>query len=501
MSGAPSTEAAPPATVYVFGAHGDLTRRLLVPAFYRLACAGLLAPSFRMVGVDHNAGSSARFRGMLQRFMRQLARDPCAEAGGEPLDPTRWSKFAAHIEYLQGDFLADETYAAIAADLQGHDTPNAIFYLATPPRFVDAIVRQLGIHRLLVQPPKGFRRLVLEKPFGTDWGTARQLNARLRKITDESHIYRIDHFRGKEAVRGILALRFGVSWLEAFWNRHYIEQVQISAVETLGVESRGKFYEATGALRDMVPNHLFQLLAMIAMEPPVDYSADGVRNETGKVLTAIRRYSPAQARRFSVRGQYAAAHHGRERLAAYRDEPQVAPDSHTETFVALKLFVDTWRWSGVPFYIRTGKRMHTRCTEIALGLRPAPAGSAPPFLPRETSWLTLRIDPDADVTIDIQGKLPGPALLGAPATLRLVPGDVTQHPGATGYESLLYGCLTGTQTLFQRADAIEAAWRAVRPFQLAWQRDDTLLFYPAGSDGPAAAHRLLAQDGYHWHAS
>ncbi len=498
MSAALDPQAVPAATLFLFGAHGDLVQRLLIPALYRLECAGLLPAQLDIVGVDHNASTDVTFRARLGKFMLELAADPCAEAGGEPVKKRLWAHFARRLRYIQGDFLEPDTYAAIAAHIESAGTGNAVFYLATAPRFFDELATRLAGAGLLTESAGAFRRLVVEKPFGADLRSAHALNAHLLKVMDESRIYRIDHFLGKEAVRNIMAMRFGVSWMEAFWNRHYIDQVQISAAETLGVETRGKFYEGTGALRDMVPNHLFQLLAMVAMEPPTAYTAEGLRNETAKVLEAIRRFTPGQARRHGVRGQYTAGEYGGMRLAGYRNEPRVASDSDTETFVALKLFVDTWRWDGVPFYLRTGKRMHKRATGISIGFKPAPASSFAPAA--EPTWLTLLIDPEPDCVLDIHVKQPGPGMTVGPARLRLALDDGPARHPLTGYESLLHGCLTGDQTLFQRADTLEAAWRAVQPFQQAWAKDDTLQRYPAGSDGPAAAHALLRRDGHSWHA-
>lgn len=490
----------PPATIFLFGAHGDLVRRLLVPALYRLACAGHLPDDVDIVGVDHNDATDEQFRSRLGDFMLQLAADPCAEGGGEPVKKRQWARFAQRLSYLKGDFLEHDTYEAIKKRLGKAKSGNAIFYLATSPRFFADVATQLSQAGLLEESSGAYRRLVVEKPFGTDLQSACALNGHLLGLMDESSIYRIDHFMGKDAVRGILAARLGVPWMEAFWNRHYIDHVQITAAETLGVEGRGKFYEGTGALRDMVPNHLFQLLAMVAMEPPAATQRDSLRDESATVLGAIRRITPRQAAAHSVRGQYRAGRLDGQRVPGYRSEPGVARSSNTETFAALKLYVDTWRWADVPFYLRTGKRMSTRATEIALHFRPTPiTGGIPVDMAGSGGYLTLRIDPEAEIAFDLQAKVPGPQMKLGPVRLRYAAADHFTLPTATGYESLLYGCLCGDQTLFQRADAIEAAWRAVEPFQQAWGRDDAMQPYAAGNDGPAAAKELINKDGYNWH--
>ena len=368
----PKAEPAPPTTLFLFGAHGDLVKRLLMPALYNLSRDGLLGDGLRIVGVDHNAISDADFAKKLEDFIRTEAASKVKGNADNALDPALWAQLAKGISYVEGDFLDDSTYADIAKKIADSGTGNAVFYLATAPRFFSEVVQRLGSAGLLTESDDGFRRVVIEKPFGSDLATAEALNACLLKVMSEKQIYRIDHYLGKETVQNILISRFSNVLFEAFWNNHYIDHVQITAAETVGVETRGNFFEKTGTLRDMVPNHLFQLLAMVAMEPPAAFGADAVRGEKAKVIGAVRPWSLEEARANSVRGQYTAGEIGGKSLPGYREEANVAPDSSTETFVALKVMIDNWRWVGVPFYLRTGKRMSVRDTEIVICFKPAP---------------------------------------------------------------------------------------------------------------------------------
>ncbi|WP_460145664.1 glucose-6-phosphate dehydrogenase [Pseudomonas sp. H3_B11] len=493
-------EPAPPTTLFLFGAHGDLVKRLLMPALYHLSRDGLLGDGLRIIGVDHNAISDVDFAKKLEDFIRNEA----ASKGGDAdraLDPVLWAKLARGISYVQGDFLDESTYQALAAKIAASGTGNAVFYLATAPRFFSEVVSRLGAAGLLQEQEGAFRRVVIEKPFGSDLHTAEALNACLLKVMSEKQIYRIDHYLGKETVQNILVSRFSNSLFEAFWNNHYIDHVQITAAETVGVETRGSFYEHTGALRDMVPNHLFQLLAMVAMEPPAAFGADAVRGEKAKVVGAIRPWSVEQARANSVRGQYAAGEVGGKAVKGYRQEANVAPDSSTETYVALKVMIDNWRWVGVPFYLRTGKRMSVRDTEIVICFKPAPYAQ---FRDTEVdelqpTHLRIQIQPNEGMWFDLLAKRPGPALDMANIELGFAYKDFFEMQPSTGYETLIYDCLTGDQTLFQRADNIENGWRAVQPFLDAWQQDAAFQPYKAGEDGPAAADDLLTRDSRVWH--
>jgi glucose-6-phosphate 1-dehydrogenase len=491
-------EAAPACTLFLFGANGDLVKRLLVPALYNLHRDGLLDKGMRIVGVDHNPATDGEFAERLETFMRE--RDQ-GEGATRCLDDKLWKRLAKGIGYLTGDFMEPSTYQTIAERIDKGRTGNAIFYLATSPRFFSGVVQQLGAAGLLDEA-NGFRRVVVEKPFGSDLASAEALNACLLKVMSEKQIYRIDHYLGKETVQNILVSRFSNGLFEAFWNNHYIDHVQITAAETVGVETRGAFYDTTGALRDMVPNHLFQLLAMVAMEPPAAFGADAVRSEKAKVIGAIRPWSKAMALKNSVRGQYTAGKQGRKKLAGYREEPRVDPDSQTETYVALKVMIDNWRWVGVPFYLRTGKRMSVRDTEIAICFKPAPYAQfrdSDAERPKP-NYLKIQIQPNEGMWFDLQAKRPGPTLAMENVELGFAYKDFFKMQPSTGYETLIYDCLTGDQTLFQRADNIENGWRAVQPFLDAWAQGGEVQPYAAGEDGPQAADELLARDRRVWHS-
>ncbi|MGG7600321.1 glucose-6-phosphate dehydrogenase, partial [Pseudomonas sp. WC1] len=429
-------------------------------------------------------------------------RDKGVEGRAKCLDEKRWARLAKRLDYQTGDFLDPETYQALVRRIAKTGHGNAIFYLATSPRFFPEVAQRLGDAGLLDESGGGFRRVVVEKPFGTDLASAEALNACLLKVMNERQIYRIDHYLGKETVQNILVSRFSNGLFESFWNNHYIDHVQITAAETVGVETRGAFYDNTGALRDMVPNHLFQLLAMVAMEPPAAFGADAVRGEKAKVIGAIRPWSQKMALRNSVRGQYGAGKQGRKKLPGYREEANVAPHSQTETYVALKVMIDNWRWAGVPFYLRTGKRMSVRDTEIAICFKPAPyAQFRESELERpKPNYLKIQIQPNEGMWFDLQAKRPGPELVMENVELGFAYKDFFKMTPATGYETLIYDCLTGDQTLFQRADNIENGWRAVQPFLDAWAAEGGEVHeYAAGEDGPEAGDELLARDKREWH--
>ena len=376
LSGAPK---APPTTLVIFGAGGDLTKRLLMPALYNLAAAKLLDDRLRVIGVDRLDGNDETFRQKQSDTITGFLAD--RSSGSAELDETAWTWLRQRLAYIQGDLQDPRTYQAIGWRLnesaQDQGQANGVFYLAVADRFFGPIIDHLAAENLLREGETAFRRVVIEKPFGHDLASARALNQRILKVLDEKQVFRIDHFLGKETVQNIMALRFSNGIFEPLWARDHIDHVQITALETVGVESRARFYETTGALRDMVPNHMFQLLAMTAMEPPTSFSADAVRTEKAKVIDAIHPLDPAQAVERVVRGQYAAGSLHGQQLRGYREEPGVAPDSNTETYVAMKLFIDNWRWAGVPFYLRTGKRTHTRKTEIAIHFKQAPLRAVP----------------------------------------------------------------------------------------------------------------------------
>lgn len=466
--------AAPPTTIVIFGAMGDLAARLLAPALTNLAGAGLLDAATRIIGISHGAGDDAALRQHLAGL---------AKPGAD------FARLTKGIRYLRGEFGDAGLYRQLGALLAG----NGLFYLATAPGFFAPITTHLGKAGLLDEGA-GFRRVVIEKPFGHDLASARALNAKLLGVTGEAQLYRIDHFLGKETVQNILVTRFGNPMLEAVWNRRYIDHVQITAAETVAVGSRGAFYDETGALRDMVPNHLFQLLAMVGMEPPNDFGAEAIRGEKAKLLGAVR---PVGARD-AVRGQYRGGHAGGAAIPGYRQSADIGADSRTETYAALRCAVESWRWHGVPFYLRTGKALRARDTHIVLQFREPPRMLFAADAPFPPNRLVLQIQPDEGLALDFAVKRPGPLVAAAPATMHFAYAERFTLAGQTGYETLLYDALTGDQSLFQRADQIEAGWRAVAPLLKAWRRGEPE-GYAAGSDGPAAAEALLARDGRAWH--
>jgi glucose-6-phosphate 1-dehydrogenase len=484
---------APEATLVIFGAHGDLTKRLLMPALYNLAGGGLLDDKFKIVGVDRLESDADKWRGELTEAMQEFTHDPTAEFYVEHVDEKAWGWVTQRLSYVTADFTKPED----VEKLKEHCTGNVVFYLAVAARFFGVVVEQLGQAGLLKEAEGAFRRVVIEKPYGEDLASAKKLNARVLACADEKQIFRIDHFLGKETVQNIMALRFANGIFEPLWRRDHIDFIEITASETIGVEERGAFYEPTGALRDMVPNHLFQLLSMIAMEPPNSFDAEAVRSEKAKLLEAIHPIQPGDA----VRGQYAAGEVQGHAVPGYRDEVKVAKDSRTETYVALRLHIDNWRWSGVPFYLRTGKRLHGRMTEVVVHFR------KPPYaLFRETdvehltpNVLTLNIQPHEGMTLALSAKHPGPKMVLAGIDLRFRYEDAFKMTPNVGYETLLYDCMIGDSTLFQRADMIEASWAAVDPvIKHAAESGDEPEFYAAGAAGPAGADALLAQNGHAW---
>ena len=485
------TKAAPACTLAIFGAGGDLTKRLLMPALYNLSVSHLLADDLKIIGIDRGEDN---WKDSLTETMQSFTKDKTSEFYTPKIDDKAWGWVTDRLQYHQGDFGKDETFAQIG-EVVGNG--NVVFYLAVASRFFGSIVEHLGSAGLLAQSDGRFRRVIIEKPFGSDLPSAQALNTQILAQADESQFYRIDHFLGKETVQSIMAVRFANGMFEPTWRREHIDCVEITAAETVGVEKRGAFYEPTGALRDMVPNHLFTLLSMVAMEPPNSFDAEDVRSEKAKVIEAIRPLRPEEA----VRGQYGAGQEFGEEVLAYREEPNVASDSRTETYIALVVTVENWRWAGVPFYLRTGKRMSGRRTEINIHHKPAPFRMFrdTPVDSLSPNVVRLLIDPEQGIETVFDAKVPGPEMKLGRVGTSLRYADFFAEKPAVGYEALIYDCMIGDPTLFQRADAIEASWRVVQPLLESWsKREGEVAAYASGSEGPAEADALLAKAGHCW---
>jgi glucose-6-phosphate 1-dehydrogenase len=487
-----------PCSFVVFGVTGDLTHRLVIPALYNLAANDLLPEKFCVVGIARKGVGSDALRDDLMKGLRKFATRDVDDAIAERL--------LACVTAIEADPKEPASFDAVRGKLEELETArgtggNRLFYLATPPNAFLPIARELGRTGMLKE--NGFwRRLVVEKPFGTDLASARALNAALLGLMDEHQIYRIDHYLGKETVQNILVLRFANGMFEPIWNRNHIDHIQITVDEKLGVGHRGSFYDATGALRDMVPNHLFQLLSLVAMEPPVKFDAHSVRSEKGEVLSAIQTQSQAEALQNSVRGQYLAGQIGDTAIEDYRKTEDVRPDSTTETYAALKLTIDNWRWAGVPFYLRTGKALGIKRTEIAIKFKQAPFAMFrdTPVDHLSQNYMIISTEPTEGVELQFNTKVPGPVFNIDGVEMKFRYKDYFKAEPSTGYETLIYDCMTGDNILFQRADSVEAGWQAVQPFIDAWKKADAkgLETYKAGSEGPAKADELLARDGRSW---
>ncbi len=495
--GLASTDPAPPCTVVIFGAAGDLTKRLLIPSIYNMRQAGLLQDGFQVIGVDRVGRDDDAYRADLTEAMQGFA----AQKGGEfdpgALDNAAWGWVRDRLSYQMGDLGDAATYEALKRRIGG----SCVFYLAVAARFFGPVLTRLADGGLMEETDGAFRRVVVEKPFGHDLASAKALNQLILDKMGEDQVYRIDHFLGKETVQNIMALRFSNGIFEPLWNRNYIDHVQITAAETVGVERRGAFYEPTGALRDMVPNHMFQLLAMTAMEPPNSFDPDAVRTEKAKVLQAIKPLDAQSVARDVVRGQYGTGRLGGHDMPGYREEPDVAADSTTETYIALRLMVDNFRWAGVPFYVRTGKRMASRRTEIVVHFKQAPHAlfRDTPINKLTPNAMVIHVQPSEGITLNISAKVPGPMLHLGRVAMDFRYADYFNTPANTGYETLLYDVMIGDATLFQRADNVEAGWQVVQPILDEVGAGHTAIEpYAAGSGGPAAADALLERDGRHW---
>jgi len=482
----------------LFGVTGDLTHRLVTPALYNLAAGNLLPENFCLVGVARKGMSSAQLSESLMKGLRQFATRKIDDAVARQLFSCVTCIEADNKDPASFDAMRDQLEKIEAERKTGG---NRLFYLATPPSAFLPVAQQLGRTGMLKEDG-AWRRLVVEKPFGTDLESAKHLNAELLKLMDEHQIYRIDHYLGKETVQNILVLRFANGMFEPIWNRNHIDHIQITVDEKLGVGHRGSFYDSTGALRDMVPNHLFQLLSLVTMEPPSRFDAQAVRSEKAEVLSSIQLQTPEEAARNSVRGQYRGGKVGDTEIEDYRKTGDVKPGSTTETYAALKLTIDNWRWAGVPFYLRTGKALGVKRTEIAIKFKQAPFAMFrdTPVDKLSQNYLVISTEPVEGIELQFNTKVPGPSIDIDGVEMKFRYKDYFKAEPSTGYETLIYDCMIGDNILFQRADSVEAGWRAVQPFLDAWHKSGArgLKIYDAGSEGPEEADDLLARDGRSW---
>lgn len=491
---------APACLLVIFGASGDLTRRLLVPSLFNLLCDGNMPTRFALVGMAMDKLSTEEFRTRMTENVRTFS------TRGD-FDEKKWERLCSNMHYVTGRFDDADAFKRLSSKLEELDRTlqtdhNVLFYFATPPTVNAMISEQLKTHGL-TSHPKGWRRVIVEKPFGSDLPTAIELNAALLRCWQEDQLFRIDHYLGKETVQNILAFRFSNGIFEPLWNKNHIDHIQFSVAESVGVESRGAYYDTAGVLRDMIQNHMFQMLSYVCMEPPANFSADAIRNEKSKLIGAIRRMHPDTVATHTVRGQYGPGIRPDGSPAqGYRQEPNVNPQSKTETFAALKLHIDNWRWDGVPVYLRSGKALWKRGTEIVVRFKKAPEVifKDTPSPKLESNRLIFHIQPEQGIELRFQAKRPGPSMRLQKVNMRFSYGDSFYAARGTGYEVLLYNCMVGDATLFSRTDLVESAWEIVQPVLDVWASQPAPDFpnYPAGSWGPKAAFDLMEREKRTW---
>jgi glucose-6-phosphate 1-dehydrogenase len=491
---------AEPCTVVIFGASGDLTKRKLVPALYRLVQQRVLPAEFAIVGLARTEMSTDEFRARMKEAVVEFSE-------AKSVDEEVWESFARGLSYLTADINNPADYDKLAAMLAEVDKErgtqgNRLFYLSVAPKFYAPAVQQLGAHNLAKPKDKGWVRVIVEKPFGTDLESARQLNRELLEHLDEQQIFRIDHYLGKETVQNLLVFRFANGIFEPLWNRQYIDHVQLTNAETVGVEGRGGYYETAGVVRDMIQNHVFQVLSLVAMEPPVSLGSEAVRDEKIKAMQAARNFTVERVRAECVRGQYGPGSIAGQPVAGYRQEPEVAPDSTTETFAMLKMYFDNWRWANVPFYIRSGKRLPKRVTEIAIQFKAAPLALFGEATAQMTpNQLIIRIQPDEGITLRFAAKVPGQATNVRDVNMDFRYGASFGVQLAEAYERLLLDCILGDSTLYARKDMTERGWEIVMPILDEWAATKGQVNFPnyeAGTWGPKESHDAIERDGRRW---